>query len=253
MLQGHYRRSCPGLSTGETARRCGRQKTGRSLNFFLKSSCRGPFIYNKAGPRRKTGHGSALPLHSIHPYRRSFWRTVGGFPFTEPVFINRARPHDVQLPRSRTAAHMNGNVEAPRVGEIRAACCRFVHAPEVSIPSRGIPSSAIAINCARCRKDDTSQPMNPVGWLAFVQTAKNSGKASKVRWFPELRGFQVLIPTRFGVLSHSYFKPFFKLISVRFPPNSLVFLCIPCVLSPVGIVLVSKFGINFPKNRRRKN
>ena len=62
-----------------------------------------------------------------------------------------------------------------------------------------------------------------------------------------------LIPTRLRVLSHSYFSTCFGLISVRFLSFYFVFLCILCVLSPFGTVLVSKFGINFLKNRRRKN
>lgn len=61
-----------------------------------------------------------------------------------------------------------------------------------------------------------------------------------------------IIPTRLRVLSHSYFSPYFGLISVRFRSFCFVFLCILCVLSPFGTVLVSKFGINFQKNRRRK-
>ena len=61
------------------------------------------------------------------------------------------------------------------------------------------------------------------------------------------------IPIRLRVLSHSYFSPYLGRISVEFPSFFLVFLCILCVLSPFGTVLVSKFGINFLKNRRRKN
>ena len=64
---------------------------------------------------------------------------------------------------------------------------------------------------------------------------------------------QLFTPTRFEVLSHSYFSPCFRQISVRFHSNFLVFLCILCVLSPFGTVLVSKLGINSLKNRRRKN
>ena len=62
-----------------------------------------------------------------------------------------------------------------------------------------------------------------------------------------------IIPTRLRVLSHSYFSPYCWRISVRFLSFCFVFLCILCVLSPFGTVLVSKFGINFLKNRRRKN
>ena len=62
-----------------------------------------------------------------------------------------------------------------------------------------------------------------------------------------------IIPTRLRVLSHSYFSPYFGTISVRFFSFCFVFLCILCVFSPFGTVLVSKFGINFLKNRRRKN
>ena len=57
----------------------------------------------------------------------------------------------------------------------------------------------------------------------------------------------MIIPTRLRVLSHSYFSPYFGLISVRFLSFCFVFLCILCVLSPLGTVLVSKLGINFPK------
>ena len=63
----------------------------------------------------------------------------------------------------------------------------------------------------------------------------------------------VLTPTRLRDLSHSYFLPYFGRISVSFSSKFLVFLCILCVLSPFGTVLVSNFGINFLKNRRRKN
>ena len=35
--------------------------------------------------------------------------------------------------------------------------------------------------------------------------------------------------------------------------NFFVFLCVLCILNAVGTVLVSKFGINFLKNQRRKN
>ena len=62
----------------------------------------------------------------------------------------------------------------------------------------------------------------------------------------------VVTPTRFEVLSHSYFSPYFRRIPVRFLSFCFVFLCILCVLSPFGTVLVSKFGINILKNRRRK-
>lgn len=61
-----------------------------------------------------------------------------------------------------------------------------------------------------------------------------------------------IIQIRLRVLSHSYFSPYFGLISVSFLSFCFVFLCILCVLSPFGTVLVSKFGINFLKNRRRK-
>ena len=72
-------------------------------------------------------------------------------------------------------------------------------------------------------------------------------------WYYRLFSISEIIPTRLRVLSHSYFSPYFGLISVRFLSFCFVFLCILCVLSPFGTVLVSKFGINFLKKRRRKN
>ena len=78
-------------------------------------------------------------------------------------------------------------------------------------------------------------------------------KCLKALCFQGISGIFVIIPTRFEVLSHSYFSPYFGLIPMRFLSFCFVFLCILCALSPFGTVLVSKFGINFLKNRRRKN
>ena len=86
---------------------------------------------------------------------------------------------------------------------------------------------------SKCRKRDKENPENPC----------------KIKVFGDF----CIIPTRLRVLSHSYFSTYFGQISVRFLSFCFVFLCILCVLSPFGTVLVSKFGINFLKNRRRKN
>ena len=80
----------------------------------------------------------------------------------------------------------------------------------------------------------------------------NFAKSGLLRLYSRESASAKIIPTRLRVLSHSYFSPYFRRISVSFPSNFLVFLCILCVLSPLGTVLVSKLGINFLKNRRRK-
>ena len=84
-----------------------------------------------------------------------------------------------------------------------------------------------------CPRDDFGEAKNPYISRLF-----------RIPW---------VIPTRLRVLSHSYFSPYFGLIPMRFLSFCFVFLCILCVLSPFGTVLVSKFGINFLKNWRRKN
>ena len=58
--------------------------------------------------------------------------------------------------------------------------------------------------------------------------------------------FARLFSPTLRVLSHSYFSPYFGLIR-EFSLVLLRFLCILCVLSPFGTILVSKSGINFRK------
>lgn len=105
---------------------------------------------------------------------------------------------------------------------------------------------------------DSETPNNPFGGepiqivlLYPFHMCLNTVKST----FPHqvIKLYNFFTPTRFGVLSHGYFKPFFRLISVRFPSNFFVFLCVPTVLSPIGTVLVSTSGIIFPPKWTEKN
>ena len=135
--------------------------------------------------------------------------------------------------------------------------------------SAASPVDRCAINCPACSATGSAgqywvHPKVCDFWMEMVPLAVPDGSLRKSAASPVDRcaincpacsatgSAGQFIPTRLRVLSHSYFSPYFWLICVRFLSFCFVFLCILCVLSPFGTVLVSKFGINFLKKSAQK-